>query len=128
MGGACSPGQGKEVATAILDDGRALSKFVAICEAQGAFRKPPVAARQHVLAAQRDGRIKAIDNRRLARLAKLAGAPRSPAAGLELHVNVGDAFAVGQPLITLHGESIGEIEYAIDYYLGNMDLLEEAPR
>ncbi|MEL6878587.1 MAG: thymidine phosphorylase, partial [Pseudomonadota bacterium] len=128
MGGVCAPGQGKETATAILDDGRAMAKFVAICEAQGKFCRPPKAAFQHVLSAERDGRIKGIDNRRLARLAKLAGAPRSPAAGLELHVNLGDAFAVGQPLITLHGESIGELEYATDYYLENKDMIEEAAR
>ena len=125
MGGACPPGRGKVTAASILDDGRAMSKFVAICEAQGGFRRPPTAAFQHVLEAQRDGRIGGVDNRRLARLAKLAGAPRSPAAGLELHVNVGDAVLRGQPLITLHGESIGEIEYAVDYYRENTDMVQE---
>jgi len=126
MGGVCPAGQGKVKAISILDDGRAFAKFIAICEAQGDLRRPPKAANQHVLEAERDGRINAIDNRRLARLAKLAGAPRSPAAGLEIHVNIGDAVLAGQPLITLHGESVGELEYAIDYYLENTDLIEEA--
>lgn len=123
MGGACSPGHGRKTARAILDDGRALRKFVAICEAQGGFRRPNSAAFTHVIECERAGRIAAVDNRRLARLAKLAGAPRSPAAGVEIHVNLGDPLEVGQPLITLHGESIGELEYALDYYRMNTDLI-----
>ena len=125
MGGVCKPGRGKDMAMRILDDGRAMAKFIAICEAQGGFRRPARAAIQHELKAGCDGRIKSIDNRRLARLAKLAGAPRSPAAGLELHVNIGDAFQMGQPLITLHGESAGELEYASAYFAENTDLIQE---
>lgn len=128
MGGACPPGQGRKLATAILDDGRAMAKFVAICEAQGGFRRPPTASFQHVISCELAGRVSGIDNRRLARLAKLAGAPRSPAAGVELHVNIGDAIEAGQPLVTLHGESLGELEYALDYYLMNTDLIEKAAR
>ncbi len=125
MGGACTPGKGREHATAILDDGRAMAKFVAICEAQGGFRRPKKARFQHVIECTKAGRISSVDNRRLARLAKLAGAPNSPAAGVELHVNLGDAVEAGQKLITLHGESIGELEYALDYYKSNSDLIEE---
>lgn len=128
MGGACSPGDGRKLATSILDDGRAWAKFVAICEAQGGFRRPGMAAFQHVITCERAGRVCGVDNRRLARLAKLAGAPRSPAAGLELHANIGDPLEAGQPLITLHGESVGELEYAFDYYRANTDLIEQAAR
>ncbi len=128
MGGACAPGLGKETATGFLDDGRAMAKFVAICEAQGGFRRPGTAAYRHVIQCERAGRIASVDNRRLARLAKLAGAPRSPAAGVELHVNIGDPVEAGQPLITLHGESIGELEYALDYYRMNIDLIEECAK
>lgn len=124
MGRACTPGHGKRIATEILDDGRAMTKFVRICEAQGGFRRPGTAAFQHVIQCERAGRIASVDNRRLARLAKLAGAPRSPAAGVELHVNIGDPVEAGQPLITLHGESVGELEYALDYFRMNTDLIE----
>ena len=51
---------------------RAWTKFQAICEAQGGMRVPPVAEQTHPLAAARDGRVVHIDNRKLARLAKLA--------------------------------------------------------
>ena len=59
--------------------------------------------------------VAGFDNRRLARLAKLAGAPAARAAGLELHVRTGDRVARGQPLFTLHAEARGELAYALDY-------------
>jgi thymidine phosphorylase len=56
-----------------------------------------------------------VDNRRLARIAKLAGAPQAPCAGIDLHVRVGDFVERGQPLFTLHADSPGELAYALDY-------------
>lgn len=60
-------------------------------------------------------RVKAIDNRKLARVAKLAGAPLSPAAGLELRARTGDHVEKGQPLFTLHAQTKGEMAYAAAY-------------
>ncbi|MGE5093046.1 MAG: thymidine phosphorylase, partial [Bacillota bacterium] len=90
-------------------------KFQAICRAQGGMREPPVAAFTRPVSAGAAGRVVRIDNRRLARIAKLAGAPRSPAAGLVLHVRLGDVVSVGQPLFTIHAQAAGELEYALAY-------------
>jgi thymidine phosphorylase len=79
------------------------------------MREPPRAAYTHVLPALHLGHVTAIDNRRLARLAKLAGAPKAPAAGLELHAPLGTLVRPGQPLLTLHAESPGELAYALAY-------------
>jgi hypothetical protein len=54
-------------------------------------------------------------NGALARLAKLVGAPRAPAAGVELHVRLGDSVDRGQPLLTVHSQTPGELEYALDF-------------
>jgi thymidine phosphorylase len=59
--------------------------------------------------------VSRIDCRRLARVAKLLGAPADALAGLELHVRIGDAVEPGQPLFTLHAESPGELAYARRY-------------
>ena len=56
-----------------------------------------------------------IDNRKLSRLAKLAGAPDRPAAGVHLQVRLGDELAAGQPLLFLHAQTPGELGYALDY-------------
>ncbi len=113
-------GQGYALARAILDDGRAWRKFRAICEAQGGMREIPRAARQHEITAGRAGIVTAIDNRRIARVAKLAGAPREKAAGVDLHVKLGERVEAGQPLYTIHAEAPGQLDYALDYLaLGN---------
>ena len=115
LAGNVPDGEGIARASAILDDGRALAKFVAICEAQGGFREPPVAPLRHVIESAGSGFVSAIDNRLLARVAKLAGAPKSPSAGVELHSKLGDHVERGAPLMTLHGESPGELDYALSF-------------
>lgn len=64
-----------------------------------------------------------IDNCKIARLAKLAGAPGSKAAGVELHVELGEPVSSGQPLCTVHAESPGELAYALDYAAANPDVV-----
>lgn len=116
-------GEGMRLAREILDDGRAWRKFEAICTAQGGLRVPPVAAHSHAVTAAQRGRVTAIDNRRLSRVAKLAGAPRALAAGLELHTPLGTAVEHGQPLFTVHAEAPGELAYALDYVAAQPGLL-----
>ena len=69
------------------------------------------------------GRVTAIDNRRLARVAKLAGAPGAPSAGVDLHVPLGTEVQRGQPLFTVHAESPGELAYALAYASANAEIL-----
>ena len=116
-------GAGLAIAREILNDGRALSKFERICDAQGGMREPPVAPRTHTIEAPRAGIVSGIDNRRLARVAKLAGAPVAKAAGLDIFVRLGDAVAHGQPLFTLNAATPGELEYALAFARKNEDLL-----
>jgi thymidine phosphorylase len=115
FGGAVPAGEGLARAREVLADGRAWRKFQEICEAQGGLREPPVARYQLDVPAQRSGSVVAIDNRRLARIAKLAGAPAAACAGIELKVRSGDFVARGEPLFTLHAASPGELAYALEY-------------
>jgi thymidine phosphorylase len=123
LAGVAPADRGEALAIAALDEGRAWTKFQAICEAQGGMRVPPTSSHQHPLLAERSGRVFAIDNRRIARLAKLAGAPDDKAAGVDLHVSLGDAVVSGQPLCTVHAESPGELAYAFDYAGANRDII-----
>jgi len=56
-------------------------------------------------------------------VAKLAGAPRDPAAGLVLHARLGSSVEIGQPLFTVHAESAGQVEYALAYAAARDDIL-----
>ena len=115
-------GQGETLAAQTLDDGRAWTKFQRICEAQGGMRVPPSSSQRQPLTAQQAGRIEAIDNRKIAKLAKLAGAPDEQAAGVELHLKLGESVVVGQPLCTVHAGAPGELAYALDYAAANTDI------
>ncbi|MBN8528081.1 MAG: thymidine phosphorylase, partial [Caulobacterales bacterium] len=91
---------------------------------QGGLRVPPAAALRRPLAATRSGRVVHINNRKVARLAKLAGAPDAKAAGLAVEVRLGQEIAAGDPLLTVHAQTPGELAYALDYAAANLDLVE----
>jgi thymidine phosphorylase len=116
--------QAKRQATELLDSGAAWQQFKRILTAQGGMKKLPIPAHEDVLQSQKSGVVHAIDNRRLARLAKLAGAPGEPSAGLKLMVNVGDTVKKGSPLFTLLTNSVGERNYAMTYYNDNQNLFD----
>jgi thymidine phosphorylase len=124
LGGAARPGEGEAMAVATLDSGRAWAKFQRICEAQGGMRQPPQSSHRHPISARRGGRIASVDNRRLARVAKLAGAPDAKAAGIEVHVRLNETIEADQPLYTIHAEAPGELAYALDYATANATIYE----
>lgn len=116
-------GSGRARAARLLADGSAWRKFQAICSAQGGMREPPVALQRFDIAAWRGGVVRGFDNRKLARLAKLAGAPRAAAAGLEVCAHVGDTIEAGAPLLTLHAATRGELDYARSYFERHADIV-----
>ncbi len=123
LGGIAQDSQGAKTAAAALADGRAWAKFQRICDAQGGMRTPPVSSHTQPILAARAGRIASFDNRRLAKIAKLAGAPEAKAAGLELHARRDQTVERGQPLFTVHAESRGELSYALEFTAANPDIV-----
>lgn len=118
-----SPGQGRLQAEALLESGSAEAKFMAICAAQGGFAEPARAAQRVEIPAPVSGTVAAIDNRVIARIAKLAGAPRQKCAGVLLRAGPGDRVSRGQPLYEIHAETPGEAEYARTYAEGRPDVM-----
>jgi thymidine phosphorylase len=123
-----TPGSGRLRAAQILESGLAWRKFQAICDAQGGLREPGRAPLTHVVGAARGGECTAIDNRRIAQVAKLAGAPRAATAGVELHVRLGERVEHGAPLYTVHAESRGELEYALGFAAQRTDIVQLVER
>ena len=126
LAGRTPKGAGQALAAAVLEDGRAWAKFQRICEAQGGMREPPYSRHRKEWVADREGILLEIDNRRIARLAKLAGAPSDQAAGVELHVRLGDRITPGMPLCTVHADAPGELAYALNYADVNQDIFRVA--
>ena len=114
--------QGRSLAQDILDSGQAWTQFQLIASAQGGLKTLPKPDFSSVMTCTEAGEIRAIDNRRLARLAKLAGAPNDKVAGIRLHANVGSILKAGDPLFTLYSDSPGEMDYALEYYRQNGDM------
>ena len=115
FGKKASFGKGDMLARQLLENGTALNKFLAICEAQGGFHLPPTAAYTYDIVATHDGIVTRIDNRNLAKVAKLAGAPHDPAAGIEFFSRLGTPVVAGQTLYRIHAAAKGELEYSIAY-------------
>ena len=123
LGNGDEAGTGLARASTLLEDGSAWRKFAAICEAQGGMREPPRALHRRPVVAIRDGYVAAIDNRRLARVAKLAGAPASPAAGIEFLSPLGTRVNSGQPLFVVHAAAAGEMNYELAYLEQQPDIV-----
>lgn len=107
--------QGTKLATCLLESGATLKKFLAICEAQGGFHEPQAAAYTYDIVATHKGIVSKIDNRNLAMVAKFAGAPNDPTAGIEYFAKLGTTVEKGQLLYRIHAEHKGELEYALAY-------------
>jgi len=110
--------------TKILDEGSACKKFEAICEAQGGMRELQFASFKYVVTAKNKGIVKRIDNHLIGRIAKLAGAPDSPTAGVDLHTPLKTHIEKGQPLFTIYATSAGELDHALYYYGAHEQVIE----
>jgi thymidine phosphorylase len=107
-------GQGKKLAKEILDSGKAWEKFKAICDAQGGMRTIPYANYTYDVKAEKNGKIVAIDNRKLSQMAKLAGAPESKVSGVYLYKHLKERVDKGDVVLTIHSDSSGELQLALD--------------
>jgi thymidine phosphorylase len=117
-------GTGRQIAQTILDSGKAWQKFQAICKAQGGMFEIPSAAYTQEVIARKSGNVTMIDNRRLAYIAKLAGAPKSKAAGVELLTPLNSSVQKGQPLFIVHSETPGELNYTITFLKQQPDIIQ----
>lgn len=96
-------GSGYARAEHLLNSGEALVAMEKIIDAQGRNEKPYYVGEltQDILA-PKDGRVEAINCYRLARIARLAGAPMDKGAGIDLFKKIGDSVSEGEPLYRIH--------------------------
>jgi len=116
----CNPdvrgGDGFAIARDILDSGRALSKMNAIIAAQG--QKPfdhnnlQLGALTFDICAAESGVVTGIDNLQVARMARLAGAPKVIGAGVDLFRKLGDTVSSGDVLYRVHAGFQSDLEFA----------------
>jgi thymidine phosphorylase len=121
--GAVGDAGGYRAAQRALDSGAALAKLEEIIEAQGRAELPAAAPFRAEVEATRDGRVREIDCLEVNAIAKLAGAPANPAAGLRLLRGVDAVVARGEPLFEVHAQSRDQLEFALEYARARPDVV-----
>lgn len=108
-------GRGHERARELLDSGVAAKSMQRIIAAQGAGAGGQRAGSLiREVEAERDGVVSAIDCYRIARIARLAGAPTDKGAGIDLIKKVGDPVEQGEPLYRVHAVHPTDFRFATD--------------
>lgn len=108
-------GAGQQRARELLDSGAARAKLDEICAAQGPSPiGSKVGDRIAEIGAPHAGRVVGLDCLRLAGLARLAGAPTDPGAGIDLLHKTGAWVEKGEPLYRIHGSEPSDFHFAVD--------------
>ncbi len=112
-------GKGKAIAMDILISGKALDKMKEIIEVQGGNPKKideiPESQYNETIISPRTSYITKVDNLKLMKIARLAGAPEDKTAGIIVQGKRGDKMKKGSPLIQIFSNSSKDLEKAIDF-------------
>jgi len=109
-------GSGYAKAEQILSSGEALRTMNRIIDAQGRQEKTfTTSDLTYDVCSQSSGIVKEIDCFRMARIARLAGAPMDKGAGIDLFHKVGEKVKKGEPLYRIHARSESEYGFAVNF-------------
>jgi thymidine phosphorylase len=108
-------GMGETRARELLESGAAQAKMEQMIAAQGPSPLSPVlGSRVEEVAAERAGKVSAVDCLRIANIARLAGAPTDAGAGIDLLKRVGEEVRAGEPLYRLYGSDVSDFGFAVE--------------
>ena len=107
----------KEKAKELLASGAAYKKMKQIIKSQEGNPniqpgKLPVGKHKVKILARKTGTVQEIDNKRIAKLARIAGSPLDKGSGLYLHKKIGDTVTRREALFTLYAQSEAKFKFA----------------
>jgi len=112
---AVNGGMGEARARELLESGAAMTKLEEIATAQGPSPlQNELAPLCYEVNAPHEGWVEAVDCLRIAQVARLAGAPTDPGAGIDLLKRRGDPVKAGEPLYRIHGLDPADFGFAKD--------------
>ena len=119
MSGKAQRGQGAALAQDLLTKGKALEKFRQIIEIQGGdpnVKSSDIIPGEHqfIVNSPASGYVIDMNNRSLISLARTAGAPHDPGAGILLHAKKGKLVKAGEPLFTIYADRSWRLQNAIE--------------
>lgn len=92
----------RRAAKKALKSGKAYDQFMKIVKAQGEKKLPKLGEFKLIVKSNKTGRVEKIQNKFLATIARQAGAPKDPGAGVFVHAKLGDKVKKGQKLFTVY--------------------------
>ncbi len=110
---------GYAYAEEIFKSGKTLEKFRQIVEAQGGdpnvkSDEIPIGDKKHDILAPIDGAVAVVNNQRIVKVARAAGAPKDKGAGVLLHKKGGQHVKAGEKLFTIYAEKEWKLDKAIE--------------
>ena len=116
MCGKAKVGKGYNMAKEQLESGAAYRQMVKIIEAQGKKTLyPKLSKLKHAVKALKSGSVKYINNALIARIARVAGAPKNAGAGMWLDKKLGDKVKKGEVLYTVYADGQEALERALTF-------------
>ena len=113
-------GKGKQLATEILDSGKAFKKFEQIIKIQqGKIKTLKLGKYTHIIRAKKTSKIKNIDNKLINGLARNAGCPEDKLAGVYLHKKVNHEVKKSEKIITIYATSKEKLKHSVNFYNKN---------
>ena len=107
--------RGEVRARELLRSGQARQALQAIIEAQGARPAPDAADLvSHAVTHSSGGTVRAVDARRISAIARLAGAPADPLAGVDLACGRAQSIAAGEVLYRLQSRDRTRLAHALE--------------
>ncbi len=107
-------GKGSQRARELLESGAAARQMERIIAAQGPSPHVAPGAMVEDITAPHSGVVTGIDCYRIARIARIAGAPTDKGAGVDLFKKVGSPVEVGEPLYRIHAEHATDFRFATE--------------
>jgi len=112
LGGKAMRGLGYRKAKKILKKGLALEQMEKIIDAQGRKRVPKNASLVYKVKSGKEGKVMHIDNKRVARLARIAGAPLDAAGGVYIFKKLRNKVKRGETLLEIHTNNEDRLKFA----------------
>ncbi|HJJ48274.1 MAG TPA: AMP phosphorylase [Methanocorpusculum sp.] len=120
MAGKADPGKGAALAEELIRSGKAYQKMKDIIAVQGG--NPEVKSADlkpgkysFIVRAPFDGRVVAMNNRALVKIARLCGAPAEHGAGLYFDKKTGEPVKRGEPLFRIYAENENKLRQAVEF-------------
>lgn len=118
MCGLAQPGMGYKISMDTIKNGKALKKFEEIVHAQGGAKKLkvddlPVGKYKAEVLCPSNGRVDYVSNRRVATVARAAGAPKMVGSGVRLFCEDGYIVKKGDVLFEIYSDSETQLSHAL---------------